>query len=762
MSATTMTIRRLLLLVLLSVQLPVLAATFTVNDPFDDPDANPGDGICDIPAGGPPRCSLRAAIMEANATPVVDFVQFSLGLIVINITGTPLPTITSGLWIDATTAPSFNAAAGSTLDAPPSVYINGAALTDPAADGLRSFNTDSIRIQGLGIINFPDNGIELNNGEPALLDSNWIGVTRTGGVAGNGGSGVYLNNFDRATVGRRLTTSAEVDRGNVISNNGEHGVYLLLGEEADIGGNYIGVDPVGSADFGNGLDGVRIVGPNNQIGGIVNTSQRGNFVENNGGTGIYVQAGNNLVYSNTVRFNQSGGIRLNGSNSRLGFTSPQLGNVVVENLGHGVEVGNDFASSGNLIRYLTSANNSGRGLWIVSGENNEVRDSSFAVNGDDAIRVDGAGTLIINNEIGLLDGGLFGNDANGVVLAGDGNTVQSNLIGGMADDGVDVAGGSGNEILDNFIGVRENYADIGVTNAGVRVQAGASATLIQGNRLGYNFDGVTLMGSGARVCGNFIGLGEGDQIVGNGAEGVRINGGGNVVGDAAGGCPGNRIGFNGSDGIQISGDANIIKDNTVGGQLFVDLGNLNSGVFLANGADLNLIENNQLHHNGNDGIRVAAGAGTRNRFEANEFGENGDLSIDLGDNGPTLNDVGDGDAGANNLQNYPEITSLSSVGGQLEIRYRVDSSMANSNYPLTVDFYIEANLQRDIYRIHRDSYNVAPGSERTILISPPFPVSLISALVIDSEGNSSELSPALPYEVVPPPDQIFSDRFETP
>ncbi|MBB6088624.1 NosD domain-containing protein [Wenzhouxiangella marina] len=738
------------------------AATFVVNDLGDDPDANPGDGICDIPAGGPPRCTLRAAIMEANTTPVVDFVEFSLGLIVINITGTPLPTITAGLWIDATTAPGYNAGAESTLDAPPSVYINGSALTGTTADGLRSFNTDNLSVEGLGIINFPDNGIEFNNGEPALIDSNWIGVTRTGGIAGNGGSGVYLNGVDRATVGRRLTTSPEPDRGNVISNNGEHGIYLLLGEDADIAGNYIGVDPVGGGDFGNGLDGIRVVGPNNQIGGIVNTSERGNVVENNGGTGIYTQAGNNLIYSNAVRFNQGDGIRLNGANSRIGFTSPQLGNLVSENGGHGVQVGNDFASSGNLIRYLTSVNNSGRGLWIVNGDNNEVRDSSFAVNGDDAVRVDGTNSLIVGNEIGLLDGGLFGNTANGIVLANDGNVAQSNLIGGVSDDGIDVPGGIGNQVLDNYIGVRENYADIGVGNAGVRVQSGAGSTLIQGNRIGFNSDGIALMGSGTRICANFIGVGEGNQNIGNAVEGVRIDGGGNVVGDLNSSCVGNLIGFNASDGVQISGDANTVRDNTIGGVLFTDLGNLNAGVFLANGSDLNLIEGNQLHHNGNDGIRVAAGAGTRNRFDSNEFGENGDQSIDLGDNGPTANDAGDGDSGANNLQNYPEITSLASVGGQLEIRYRVDSSLANSNYPLTIDFYIEANLQRDIYRIHRDTYNLAPGSERTIMIAPPFPTSLISAMVIDSEGNSSELSPALPYEVIALPDMIFNDRFEQP
>lgn len=44
------------------------AATFTVDSIVDWPDLNPGDGVCNFLAmPGPNRCTLRAAIMEANA-----------------------------------------------------------------------------------------------------------------------------------------------------------------------------------------------------------------------------------------------------------------------------------------------------------------------------------------------------------------------------------------------------------------------------------------------------------------------------------------------------------------------------------------------------------------------------------------------------------------------------------------------------------------------------------------------------------------------
>ena len=48
---------------------PALATTFTVNKTGDTHDTNPGNGVCRDSSPFPPRCSLRAAIEETNATP---------------------------------------------------------------------------------------------------------------------------------------------------------------------------------------------------------------------------------------------------------------------------------------------------------------------------------------------------------------------------------------------------------------------------------------------------------------------------------------------------------------------------------------------------------------------------------------------------------------------------------------------------------------------------------------------------------------------
>ncbi|MFN9742850.1 MAG: choice-of-anchor Q domain-containing protein, partial [Acidobacteriota bacterium] len=71
------------------------AATFTVNNTGDAPDATIGDGLC-ATAGG--VCTLRAAIAEANATSAADVINITAtGTISLS---TPLPDITQSLTID--------------------------------------------------------------------------------------------------------------------------------------------------------------------------------------------------------------------------------------------------------------------------------------------------------------------------------------------------------------------------------------------------------------------------------------------------------------------------------------------------------------------------------------------------------------------------------------------------------------------------------------------------------------------------------------
>ena len=55
---------------------PASALAFTVNSTADGEDVNQGDGICETATAG--ECTLRAAIMEANASPGTDTISFHI------------------------------------------------------------------------------------------------------------------------------------------------------------------------------------------------------------------------------------------------------------------------------------------------------------------------------------------------------------------------------------------------------------------------------------------------------------------------------------------------------------------------------------------------------------------------------------------------------------------------------------------------------------------------------------------------------------
>ncbi|MGB9104059.1 MAG: VCBS repeat-containing protein, partial [Terriglobales bacterium] len=67
-----------------SVMMPLPDPTFTVNTTNDTVDVTPGDSICADSNG---QCSLRAAIMEANATAGVDTIMVPAGTYTLTLTG---------------------------------------------------------------------------------------------------------------------------------------------------------------------------------------------------------------------------------------------------------------------------------------------------------------------------------------------------------------------------------------------------------------------------------------------------------------------------------------------------------------------------------------------------------------------------------------------------------------------------------------------------------------------------------------------------
>ncbi|MBL0162833.1 MAG: hypothetical protein IPP82_04020 [Xanthomonadales bacterium] len=132
----------------------------------------------------------------------------------------------------------------------------------------------------------------------------------------------------------------------------------------------------------------------------------------------------------------------------------------------------------------------------------------------------------------------------------------------------------------------------------------------------------------------------------------------------------------------------------------------------------------------------------------------GRANLDIGDVGPTPNDVDDADIGANGQQNWPEILAASQAGDQLTVTYRVDTTTANANYPLRIDFYANALGGSGVW-LAQDSYSSTDAQlPRTIILSLPAGAKAVPcvATATDAMGHSSEFSPAF--------DVLFEDDFD--
>ena len=140
-----------------------------------------------------------------------------------------------------------------------------------------------------------------------------------------------------------------------------------------------------------------------------------------------------------------------------------------------------------------------------------------------------------------------------------------------------------------------------------------------------------------RVSGTIIGgtaAGAGNVLSGNGAYGIN-----NQAGSTGTVVYGNRIGTNAAGTGPVP--------NGLSG-MFVDGNGTTIGGTAAGAANI-------IAHNGTIGVNVAGGTG--HAIVGNSIFSNGELGINLGPFAVTVNDAGDGDAGANNLQNYPVLAA---------------------------------------------------------------------------------------------------------
>jgi hypothetical protein len=532
---------------------------------------------------------------------------------------------------------------------------------------------------------------------PSITDNITInGYTQAGAVANTAStnansavikielSGRRPNGSLLAASGLTIEVSSCLIKGLTINRFGQHGV-LIKESGNTVEGSFIGTDPGGTIDRGNGEDGVHIESADNLIGSPANAAQ--NVISGNDDDGVFVDGDGNTASGNVI------------SNNHIGTdadAAKDLGNA-----DNGVHV---FFAPGVVV-----GGNGANGAGQDNGDNENGEGNIISGNNDHGVLIDNigaSGTKVLGNYIGLNRNGSgssdIGNTLDGVrvssapqseiggTLAGERNTISDN-----GQHGVEIVGTSStfNKVLGNRIGTNFNgSSDFGNAQDGVRIGNSSNTTIggtdagarnvISGNDANGVFISGTSSATANRVLGNFIGTdANGTTGIGNAEVGVRVETPGNFVGGTSAGSR-NVISDNGGTGVSMLGSGaggNTVQGNFIGTDVNGTgiLGNFH-GVFISDAAG-NLIGGtvaeaaNTIFGNLNNGVMIIGDGAVNNSILRNSIFENGSpggLGIALNNDGVTANDPKDPDRGPNRLQNFPVITSASTttIAGRLNSR----------------------------------------------------------------------------------------------
>lgn len=249
------------------------ALTFEVIALNDDVDSNPGDGVCEIPLGFG-FCSLRAAIMEANALGGSHTIQLGPNIHELTLLGDD----------------------------------------DTAEAGDLDVTTGDVTIIGSGpetVINANGNNriFEVFNGRSLSLKN----LTLTGGRAAtadnNGGGAIQVND-----VSTQLFTDQVIITNNSANTGG--GLFATLGADINIH-NTVFVD-----NFTEDLGFTNIWGPAIFCSRCEMFITSSTFTGNdNGGKAIEIEQGFMSMTNSTVTNNEGGGIRTTNGGAKIRFST---------------------------------------------------------------------------------------------------------------------------------------------------------------------------------------------------------------------------------------------------------------------------------------------------------------------------------------------------------------------------------------------------------------------------------------------------------
>ncbi len=319
--------------------------------------------------------SLRECIAYANSNPgtTISFNIPGVGPHTIQ-PGSALPALVAQMTIDGYTQPGAvpnTSPAFGPSNAVLKIELDGS-VAGAGVEGL-TINAGGCTVKGLVINRFSNNGI-LINGTNNVITGNWIGLDSGGTLdRGNVVDGIRISS-DNNTIGG----ATAADR-NVLSGNDDEGLDIDPGVSGTVVlGNFIGTNPSGNAATPNGLPaalqsgGLLVDGDNTRVGGSV--SGEGNLISGNNVSGLRMNGVGNTAQGNRIGTDASGDIALanngfgvgisgfaGGANNAIGGTGGGEGNIIAFNAGNGVQL-EATAGTGNGILGNSIHGNSSLGI----------------------------------------------------------------------------------------------------------------------------------------------------------------------------------------------------------------------------------------------------------------------------------------------------------------------------------------------------------------------------------------------------------------
>jgi CSLREA domain-containing protein len=410
------------------------AATFTVNTADDT-----NDGACD---GA--HCSLREAIIAANAVSGADTIEFDIGggglaTIQPNSSGLgDLPAATATLTIDGTTQPGY---AGT-----PIIELDGSL---GASYGLRAV-AGTLTARALVVNSFAAAGVygTTNSLTEVHVEDSYVGTDFTGTAADGNGAGIRTDTFAGFVIADSIIS------GNVT------GIYTDRGF-GSIRSSLIGTDVSGTGAIGNGTgvhvhEGFAFIGGNvadrNVISGNAGCAlvlTRDPFQDQPSAAVSYNYIGTDITGSSAV----GNGCGLTTSAGEISASH----NVISGNSGSAISTSGLTGRTWALFNLIgtnaagTSAIPNGRGIQLWSQVNTQsignststVANNVIAGNAGEGIHAAGGYHFITLNKIGVLADGTtpLGNGGDGVYITADLTLVSGNVIAHSGAGGVVIDGG---------------------------------------------------------------------------------------------------------------------------------------------------------------------------------------------------------------------------------------------------------------------------------------------------------------------------------